>query len=87
MYSDASATGFGGYTLQVDNSEVLGEWTEPESKESSTWRELEAVLRMLMHFDGCLVGRCLEGRKILWYTDIQNVASIMVNGSIKGRRA
>jgi len=31
---------------------------------------------MLMHFDGCLVGR-----KVLWYTDNQNVAKNIVNGS------
>ncbi|XP_069102077.1 uncharacterized protein [Argopecten irradians] len=81
VYSDASATGYGGYILHVNKSEVLGEWTDTESKESSTWRELEAVRRMLLHYNGSLVGQCLVGQKVLWYTDSQNVASILVNGS------
>jgi len=32
VYSDASSIGYGGYILHVDDSEVLGEWTESDSK-------------------------------------------------------
>lgn len=83
LFSDASATGYGGYVLHINDSEVIGKWSDSEKKESSTWRELEAVLRMLRHFEKSLIGRRLTGRKILWYSDNQNVISIILNGSMK----
>ncbi|XP_060077421.1 uncharacterized protein LOC132556975 [Ylistrum balloti] len=85
VFSDASGIGYGGYMLNVNDSEVLGVWSEAEKAESSTWRELEAVRRMMRTYDESLVGHCLVGRKVLWYTDNQNVASILVNGSKKCR--
>ena len=46
-YSDASDSGFGGYTVKHGGHIVHGQWTEQESKESSTWRELRAVAEIL----------------------------------------
>ncbi|XP_060080812.1 uncharacterized protein LOC132560179 [Ylistrum balloti] len=84
IYSDASGTGYGRYVLQVNDSKVIGTWSEAAMTENSTWRGLEAVVRMLRHYymDG-LVGPRLVGRKVLWLTDSQNVASIIHNGSRK----
>lgn len=52
LFCDASDVGYGGFIehMSIDvqkNSvgNVFGSWTENESQESSTWRELEAVTR------------------------------------------
>ena len=42
VYSDASDTGYGAFIKEKDNSEVSGLWTNEESCQSSTWRELES---------------------------------------------
>jgi len=43
VYSDASATGFGGYTVEHGNLVVKVQWSAEEAAQSSTWRELQAV--------------------------------------------
>ena len=37
VYSDASATGFGGYTVEHGNLVANGQWSAEEAPLSSTW--------------------------------------------------
>ncbi|XP_071149234.1 uncharacterized protein [Mytilus edulis] len=78
VYTDASGTGFGGYIVEYEESEVIGSWKPDEQVKSSTWRELEAVYRMLMS-----KLNYLKGQKVLWRTDNQNVVHILCKGSVK----
>ena len=48
VYSDASDTGFGGYVVEHGACVAYGQWTEHEARKSSTWRELAAVLNVLL---------------------------------------
>ena len=78
VYSDASGTGFGGYTVDNPMNISHGMWDEEESCKSSTWRELVAVQRVfvsLLPF--------LEGKTIKWFSDNKNVVSIVEKGSMK----
>ena len=47
VYSDASGTGFGGFTIEHGQHVAHGQWTCHERAQSSTWRELAAVIRVL----------------------------------------
>ncbi|KAK3096540.1 hypothetical protein FSP39_001138 [Pinctada imbricata] len=78
IYSDASHSGYGGYIADVTASDVIGTWSESESLESSTCRELEAIRRVFnsLAFD-------LKGSTIKWCTDSQNAAKILEIGSRK----
>ena len=38
VYSDASGTGFGGYTVEHGPQVAHGQWSEWEAQQSSTWR-------------------------------------------------
>ena len=78
VYSDASNVAFGGYTVECGVHNAHGNWNEVESKKSSTWRELKAVQ---MVFES-LIG-FLEGSRIKWMTDNQNVVNIIKKGSMK----
>ena len=51
-------------------------WSEEEILESSTWRELKAVYLALEAFKIDLLNR-----NIVWFTDNQNIVSIVMNGS------
>ena len=77
-YSDASATGFGGYIVDTKDSEVCGSWTAAEAIRSSTWRELEAVKRVLLSLI-----MTLKGQSVQWVTDNTGVVSILQSGSRK----
>lgn len=79
VYSDASGIGFRGYAVSISDTEVMGSWNSVESLKSSTWRELEAVYRVLLSL---LV--TLQGETIKWYTDNQNIVYIIKQGSRKG---
>ncbi|VDI71134.1 Hypothetical predicted protein [Mytilus galloprovincialis] len=79
IQSDASGIGFGGYAVSISDTEVMGSWNSVESLKSSTWRELEAVYRVLLSL---LV--TLQGETIKWYTDNQNIVYIIKQGSKKG---
>ena len=48
VYSDASDTGYGGYVVEHGPCGAYGQWTEHGAQQSSTWRELSAMLRVLM---------------------------------------
>ena len=78
VYSDASDIGYGGYILDVPCSEVVGSWSCFEASESSTWRELVAVSRVLNSLSDSL-----EGQTNKWFTDNKNVKHIMSVGSKK----
>ena len=56
--------------------EVYGAWDAPEACMSSTWRELEAVNRVLKSNDESLIGVSLKV-----YTDTKNVETILRVGS------
>ena len=47
MYSDGSSTGYGGYMVEHGMHVANGVWLPEEAKQSSTWRELVAVQRVL----------------------------------------
>ena len=78
VYSDASDTGYGGYVVQHGACIAYGQWTEHEAQQGSTWRELSAVLQVLM-----AVATKLTNSRVRWFTDNQNVARILLVGSKK----
>ena len=78
LFCDASGAGFGGFMLGMSDSEVTGSWSESERALSSTWRELEAVYRVLQSSLGNL-----EGQTVVVNTDNKNVCSILKVGSKK----
>ena len=78
VYSDASATG-GGAFIDFNNDFVCHKmWTENESFQSSTWRELSLFEFALQSF--CPV---LEGSHVKWFTDSQAAAKIVEVGRMK----
>ena len=78
VYTDASHTGYGGYTVEHGCHIAHGVWLPEERTESSTWRELRAVRQVLES----LVGK-LRNERVRWFTDSQNVARILTVGSKK----
>ena len=78
VYADAIDTGYGGYVVEHGDCVAYGQWTEHEAQQSSTWRELTAVLRVLM----AVVDK-LKNFPVRWFTDNQNVARILLVGSKK----
>ena len=78
VYSDASDTGYGGYTVEHGMHVAQGMWSPEEAKQSSTWRELVAVGRVL----DSVAGRLCNAR-VRWFTDNQNVVRILQVGSRK----
>ena len=76
VYSDASDTGFGGYTVEHAGEVAHGHWDPLEAQQSSTWRELRAVGLVL---DSLVVK--LKNCTVRWFTDNQNVARILQVGS------
>ena len=47
VYSDASDTGYGSYTVEHAYHMAQGLWTQEEISHSSTWQELQAVRMVL----------------------------------------
>ena len=76
VFSDASATGYGGYVIELGREVAHGQWSLVESKQSSTWRELKAVDQVLRSF-----AVKLAGHRVKWFTDNQNVVRIVQSGS------
>lgn len=60
----------------VVGSQVSGSWTELEASQSSTWRELEAVRRVL-----CSNEIIVHGKEVALYIDNKNVSYILESGS------
>lgn len=50
VYSDASDSGFGSYSVSHGNHIAHGQWSPSEFVKSSTWRELKAVTLTLKAF-------------------------------------
>ena len=78
MYSDASDSGYGGYSVEVGPQVAQGLWSAHKAKLSSTWRELKAVYAVLRS-----LAPSLKGRTVKWFTDNQNVTRIVQAGSRK----
>lgn len=78
VYSDASDIGYGGYCVEMGREFASGQWRHDEAEKSSTWRELVAVLRVLIS-----IKNELKDKRIKWFTDNQNVVSIVQKGSMK----
>ena len=76
VYTDASSTGYGGYTVEHGCHIAHGLWLPEEAKLSSTWRELRAV-RMVLES----LAVKLKNERVRWFTDNQNVARILLYGS------
>ena len=78
VYSDASGSGFGGYTIEHGSQVAHGHWSDWEACQSSTWHELKAVLNahVLQSF-----AAQLQSDRVRWFTDKQNVLRIVLNGS------
>ena len=78
VYSDASDTGYGGYTVEHGPYVAQGQWTQEQAEQSSTWRELKAVGMVLES-----LGNKLANSRVRWFTDNQNVVRILEVGSRK----
>jgi len=78
VFSDASNTGFGGYTVENGGLIASGQWSKEETQQSSTWRELRAVHLVLESFSSKL-----QNERIRWFMDNQNVVRIVLCGSKK----
>lgn len=76
IYSDASDSGYGGFSVQFNDSICSSLWSESEQKESSTNRELRAILYVLRS-----IGPKLSGNKLKWYSDSQNACRIISVGT------
>ena len=70
-FSDASDTGYGGFLSGDVNQNSSGRWTDSESGKSSTWREIEAINRLLDSFSSKL-----RGRSVQWNIDNNNMYRI-----------
>ncbi len=75
VYSDASAHACGAI-LNVDEKVFHSNWTEEERNGSSTWRELKTVVLAAQAFE-----LYLKNRTIAWFTNNQNVVSVVSKGS------
>ena len=71
VYSDASDISFGGYIVGTPINIVHGMWFGVERGNSSTWKELTAIMVLLSSIT------MLESKKIQWFTENQNVVSIV----------
>ena len=78
VYSDASDSGYGGYSVEVGPHVAQGCWSEHESKLSSTWRELKAVYQVLRS-----LAPKLSGHTVKWFSDNQKVMHIVHSCSRK----
>ncbi|MEW8548285.1 MAG: reverse transcriptase domain-containing protein, partial [Candidatus Thiodiazotropha sp.] len=77
---DEASTGFSEVKSGVGSGGqvVVGSWSKQEMLKSSTWREAEAVKRIL--FSNLAV---FEGKKLKIYSDNKNVKTILRSGSTK----
>ncbi|CAG2242226.1 unnamed protein product [Mytilus edulis] len=78
VYSDASNTGYGGYVVETPFNIAHGMWSECEASKSSTWKELNAVRNILLSMINVL-----KDKRIKWFSDNQNVVTIVEKGSMK----
>ncbi|VDI66658.1 Hypothetical predicted protein [Mytilus galloprovincialis] len=64
--------------LEAPQNIAHGMWVESERSNSSTWKELSAVKKVLLSLINII-----SGKKVKWFTDNQNVVSIVSKGSTK----
>ena len=76
VYSDASCSGYGGYLVEHGVHIAHGQWAAHEKTQSSTWRELTAVHKVLQSLTNKLVNQ-----RIRRFTDNQNVLRILTMSS------
>ena len=76
VYSDASDTSYGGYTVEHGLDVAQGCWLLDKAAQSSTWRELVAVLRVLDS-----IAHKLRNMRVHRFSDNQNVVRILEVGS------
>ena len=62
-----------GAILKVDDKIFNSNWSENECVKRSTWRELKTVVLAVQAFEFHL-----KNRTIAWFTDSQNVVSIVM---------
>ena len=80
VYTDASDSGYAGYTVEHGCHIAHGQWLPEEASCSSTRRELRAVRSVLE----ALVTK-LRNQPVRWLTDNQNVCRIILTGSKKSQ--
>ena len=78
VYSDASDTGYGAYAVEHGACVSYGQRLTDKREQSSTWRELTVVWRVLM-----AIAVKLANARVRWFTDNQNVARILKVSSKK----
>jgi hypothetical protein len=78
VHSDASNTGYGGYIVETPTNIAHSMWSECESIKSFTCKELTAVNHILLS-----MVNILKYKRLKWFTDNQNVISIVAKGSMK----
>ena len=78
IYSDASDVPYGGYAVGFGPEVAHGQWLTEEEQMSSTWREAEAINRVLQSYAGKL-----QGETVKWFTDNQAVTFVIEHGSRK----
>ena len=55
---------------------IYGHWHGAESRASSTWRELEAIYRILKSFE-----KLFSSKILIWHTDCKNLLYVLKGGS------
>ena len=78
VYSDASAHAYGAILNFIMIKLFHTNWSDDERTKSSTWREFQTVYLAIQAFT-----TDLSNRNIAWFTDNQNVPSIINKGSFK----
>lgn len=78
VYSDASDSGFGGFSTLVGDHVSFGHWNEFEASQSSIFKELKALLHALQSFSAVL-----SHHKVNWFSDSQNSCRIVSEGTSK----
>ena len=76
MFSDASGTAAGAYSVSFVNSVFHAFWSDEDAKTSSTFREIKAVLLAFRSFQSILANKY-----VTWFTDSQNCVRIINTGS------
>lgn len=81
LFCDANSFGYDGYLSMSDGAfyegtEVIGTWGPNEMLKSSTWREVEAVHRVIKTNE-----RLCKGKKVKCFSVNKNVIYILISGS------
>ena len=81
VYSDARSTGIGiHFHNGIERKIAKGNFTQNQSAESSTWREIFAIQFGLKSFS-----KFLKNKKVVWHTDNMAAKTIVKKGSSKSK--